>query len=91
VTNTHRLKLAAVLAMAAVSLSGCVHTWDKPGATAHDFNVDEYACERDVRQSNYFGGGIAGAINMQTFFDKCMTSKDWVVHPGQGGQFRGTM
>ena len=83
-----KLKLRLILAVAAASRSGCANTWDKPGATLHDFNVDEYACEHDARPSGYFGAGIAGAINMQNFFDKCMVSKDWVPHPGQGGQFR---
>ena len=36
--------------------------WVKPGVTEQEFRVDSYACEKDMRQSGYFGTGISGAI-----------------------------
>ena len=46
-----------------LTLAGCAPqvVWTKPnGFTQQDFAQDSYACEKDMRQSAYFGGGIAG-------------------------------
>jgi hypothetical protein len=68
----------ALLILAAVSISSCARTvWDKAGASQQDYNVDSYACEKDARQSGYFGSGIIGGVNMQNFFNRCMVSKGW--------------
>ena len=68
--------LATALAMC---LAGCGHrnVWVKPGATQADFNVDRYSCEKDTRQSGYFGTGLVGAINMKNFYDSCMVAHGW--------------
>jgi hypothetical protein len=55
--------------------------WDKPGASQADFNKDQYTCEKDARQSGYFGGGLAGAINMQEFFKKSMVANGYSLRP----------
>lgn len=34
-------------------------------------------CERDARQSGGFGTGIVGAIEMQSFFNRCMVARGW--------------
>lgn len=61
-----------------VAMTACATPkWDRPGATQQDFNTDSYACERDMRQSGYYGGGIAGAMNAQSFQQRCMVSKGW--------------
>ena len=39
--------------------------FNHPNYTEQLWNVDSYECERGARQSGYFGGGIAGSINMQ--------------------------
>lgn len=39
---------------------------------------DSYECERDARQSGYFGTGIIGAIDFQQFYDRCLYSKGWI-------------
>ena len=36
-----------------------------------------YECEKDARQSGYFGTGIVGSINMQNFLNGCLESKGW--------------
>ena len=59
--------------------------WDKRGATTQDYNKDSYECEKDSRQSGYFGGGFSGAINMQAFFDKCMIAHGWNKKPANNG------
>lgn len=58
--------------------------WEKRGATQQDFNVDSYACEKDTRQSGYYGGGIAGAVNMQGFYSKCMVAHGWSARQQTG-------
>lgn len=73
---------ALCLAVSVVTLSGlygCAGPtiWRKAGATQQDYNVDSYGCERDARQSGYFGGGLAGALNMRDFFNRCMVAHGW--------------
>lgn len=53
--------------------------WQKPSGTLTEFKRDNYACERDARQSGYFGGGIMGAVAMQDFYKRCMESKGYVA------------
>jgi aspartyl protease family protein len=60
------------------SLTACApKVWIKPGASQQDFTTDRYSCERDARQSGYFGTGIVGAINMQNFYESCMNAHGW--------------
>jgi hypothetical protein len=67
-----------VLPVAALALVGCAPTvWNKPGATEQDLAADRYGCEKDARQSQYFGGGIMGAINMHNFFKECLVAHGW--------------
>ena len=69
-----------VAALILLGLSGCAQTiWDKPGATQADFNRDSYACEKDTRQSGYFGGGLGGALRMKEFYGKCMVAHGWTA------------
>lgn len=64
--------------MGLVTLTGCAQiVWNKPGATQQDFQRDSYQCERDARQSGYFGGGLAGAINFREFQQRCMMAAGW--------------
>jgi hypothetical protein len=64
----------------AVVLAGCAQkVWTKPGLTQAEFNRDQYMCEKDARQSGYFGGGIAGAIAMQEFQNKCMVANGYTL------------
>ena len=74
------------LLLATLILCGCAtpRVWNKPGATQSDFASDSYSCEKDSRQSGYFGTGIAGALNMQSFFDKCMVAHGWSLSSAQG-------
>jgi hypothetical protein len=53
--------------------------WDKAGGTQDEYNKDSYDCEKDARQSGYFGGGIGGAINMRQFFQKCMVAHGYTL------------
>lgn len=60
--------------------AGCAPMmWDRPGATQADFNRDSYACERDSRQSGYYGNGLTGAVNMQGFFGRCMQAQGYTL------------
>jgi hypothetical protein len=73
--SVHRTIFVLALGL---SLSACAQRiWNKPGATQQDFATDSYACEKDARQSGYFGGGLTGALNMQEFDDRCMVAHGW--------------
>jgi hypothetical protein len=64
--------------IALLLLTACAtFVWTKDSFTQQDFLRDRYECERDMRQSGYYGGGLAGAINMQNFFDSCMVARGW--------------
>ena len=53
-----------VIGLAIACLTACAPMiWDKPGTTQEQYNQDSYACEKDARQSGYFGTGLAGALN----------------------------
>ncbi len=74
--------ISVTLASAAIvfGLCGCAPQpmiWVKPGASQQDYNKDSYDCERDLRQSGYYGDGLAGAINMRGFFERCMIAHGW--------------
>ncbi len=61
-------------------LSACAPpVFNKPGATQQDFATDKYSCERDSRQSGGFSGGIAGAIEIQQYFNRCMAAHGWTI------------
>lgn len=70
-----------VVALITLGLTGCAKPmiWNKPGGTQQDFATDQYGCEKDARQSGYFGGGIAGTINMQEFFKRCMVAHGYTL------------
>lgn len=66
------------LTLTAVVLAGCAETvWYKPGASQQDYATDSYNCEKDMRQSSYFGGGLIAAFNMRGFEDRCMIAHGW--------------
>jgi hypothetical protein len=68
----------ALLGAIVLGLSGCTRVvWDKAGSSQQDFQRDSYACERDARQSGYFGGGLLGAANFEAFQDRCMGAAGW--------------
>lgn len=63
----------ARLCLMLLCATGCTPTtWYKPGASQQDFATTSYECERDARQSGYFGLGLSGAIDMALFQNRCM-------------------
>lgn len=72
-----RFKSLFLLALC-LSVGACTHaTWVRKGATDADLQRDQYACEKDARQSSYFGGRYYFDINFQAFQNRCMRSKGW--------------
>ena len=76
------MKIGAItLGLLVLGATGCAsqqsHHWEKEGGG--DFSADSYACERDTRQSGYFGGGLIGSANMLGFYNRCLTSKGWYL------------
>lgn len=70
-----RLTLAGT---AALIIAACAPTtWVKSGASQQDYATDSYQCEKDARQSGYFGGGLIGAANMVEFSQRCMVAHGW--------------
>lgn len=65
--------------IAAVLCAGCATptVWIKDGSTQQDFATDAYECERDSRQSGYYGDGLIGVLNMQQFQQRCMNARGW--------------
>lgn len=66
---------------AAICLSACAGPmiWDKTGGTQEQYNVDSYQCEKDARQSGYYGTGYAAAAEAKGFFQRCMVSKGYTL------------
>lgn len=71
-----RLALILMLVMVLTACAG-KRTFYKAGASQQDWVKDHYECERDARQSGYFGGGIVGAINAQEFQVRCLNARGW--------------
>ncbi len=70
--------LTLVLVAAAVLQAGCGSVvYRHPNYTPQLWARDSYECERDARQSGYYGGGISGAINMREFYDRCLAARGW--------------
>lgn len=67
-----------VIIMTCMFVAACAQTvWQKAGVTQAEFNKDTYECEKDARQSGYFGTGIAGAIAFGQFQERCMVAKGY--------------
>ena len=72
--------LAVMVLVAVVALvhAGCGRVvYRHPNYTPQKWAQDSYECERDARQSGYFGGGIAGAMAMRDFYDRCLAARGW--------------
>ena len=68
--------------LAALTLFGCAPSapqtvWTKQGAADGAYQADSYDCEKDARQSGYFGTGLIGAVYMKKFFERCMYAHGW--------------
>ena len=51
--------------------------WKKDGVTGNAYQADSYNCEKDARQSGYFGSGLIGAVAMKNFYERCMYAQGW--------------
>jgi hypothetical protein len=70
---------AQILILPLLLLVGACATtqWAKYGASQQDLATDSYNCEKDARQSGYFGGGLAGALEFNDFQKRCMVAHGW--------------
>lgn len=66
-----------LLAMSLLLASCAQYQWQKSGATQAGFKQDTYECEKDMRQSGYFGGGLLGAYNAYAFGERCMEARGY--------------
>ncbi len=67
---------AILIAALVLALAACARTmYRHPDYTPQKWATDSYECERDMRQSGYFGTGIYGAMNRQEFFDRCLGAR----------------
>ena len=76
-----RYLIAPVLAVLLTTSCAEQAVWVKPGATEQEFAQDSYECERDMRQSGYFGTGIYAPIAAQQFGERCMVARGWSKQP----------
>lgn len=61
-----------------VFLVGCsTVTFYKRGATQQQLKKDSYQCEKDMRQSGYFGRGLAGIDEARGFAIRCMQARGY--------------
>jgi hypothetical protein len=82
----HKLLAAAAVGVLAGCAAPSSMVWDKPGATQADYNKDRYECEKDTRQSGYFGTGINRAARIVDFFKQCMVARGYeLVEPQSAG------
>jgi len=74
---TKRLRQASVAALGLILAACASGTWVKSVDSTYAGNLAaaQYECERDVRQSGYYGSGLIGVVNAQNFFGNCMTAK----------------
>jgi len=71
-------RLGSLIALiCGLALTGCTTYWTKAGFTDQEFRADTYSCERDMRQSGYYGGGLVGVLNARSFHDRCMEAKGY--------------
>lgn len=68
-----------ILVIMVLLLTGCASiVYRHPNYTPQLWARDSYECERDARQSGYFGTGIMAQINFQNFYDRCLAARGWV-------------
>jgi hypothetical protein len=74
-----RILAIALLATMTIAYAGCGRwVYHHPEYTPERWARDSYECERDARQSGYFGGGMRGAIEFRNFQDRCLAARGWV-------------
>jgi hypothetical protein len=71
-------RTSLLVVLAPLALGGCArYVYRHPNYTPEKWRVDSYECEKDARQSGYFGTGISGAMNFQAFYDRCLAARGW--------------
>ena len=70
-----------IIVLLALLLAGCATHWSKGGATADDFNRDEYACERDAYAAGgaviLYGGSAVMPTRNAAMKERCLRAKGW--------------
>lgn len=54
--------------------------------TAQGWQRDTYECERDLRQSGYFGNAFEAPSNMQQFYARCLEARGYRLVRNSAGQ-----
>ncbi len=63
--------------------TGCTqYVWQRTDgrtdqAAIEQFRKDRYECERDMRQSGYYGAGAYGAVEAKGFGERCMQARGY--------------
>jgi hypothetical protein len=73
--------VVVLLPLLAAAACGPRMMWTKPNWNEQEARRDFYECERDARQSGYFGTGYAGAANMVEFQKRCLRAKGYRLVP----------
>lgn len=77
--NAASKSISIIFLVSAVGGCATPMIFDKASGTQAEYNKDSYECERDARQSGYFGGGIFGSMNMKEFFKSCMVARGYTL------------
>lgn len=67
------MKRASFIVLLALAACGPETTWVRDGATPQNLQRDSYDCEKDARQSGYFGS----TLEMRGFFERCLVARGW--------------
>lgn len=73
--HTYIRILVVVLAVVHVGCARVVYR--HPDYTPQLWARDSYECERDARQSGYFGTGSWATMEMRNFYDRCLAARGW--------------
>ena len=72
------MKTQIAIAIALLGLSGCTqYRWTHPNFTQASWHRDTYECEKDMRQSAYFGTGLVGQLNAADFQERCLQARGY--------------
>ena len=73
------MKTLIVIGVVLLGLSGCStqHKWTHPNFTQANWSRDTYECEKDMRQSGYFGRGIMAQVRANEFQERCLQARGY--------------
>lgn len=71
------------LALLCLLFADCAqqYKWKHGSYDQAQFQRDAYECDREERQSGYFGTGLIGEMNAAKFAERCMVARGYYKVP----------